>query len=213
MTITTLKKRALLYARPVHREHPASQLAALRLAAEQRGWQVEAEYLDAGRGPRRQWDQLLAHVRRGGVELVAVTNLTTFASSIRQVVLVAHDLALRGVDLIALDDTLDTGGPNGPATTKTVAALAQLDADLRREATRRGVAEARRRNPSLQIGRPRVRIDIKGARRLMGEGLSLRQTAARLRCGASTLSRALRESAERMPYGPVVEDGFLGVGT
>jgi DNA invertase Pin-like site-specific DNA recombinase len=213
MTVTTLKKRALLYARAVHAEHPAAQLQALRLAAEQRGWTTIAEYLDAGRGPRRQWDQLLAHVRRGAVEVVAVAKLTAFASSIRQVVLVAHDLALRGIDLIALDDSLDTSGPHGPATNKTVAALVQLDADLRREATRRGLQDAKRRNPALRIGRPPVQIDLDEAHRLIREGCSLRHAARLLKCGASTLSRALRGSLERMPYGAVVEETFLKVGT
>ncbi len=89
-----------------------------------------------------------------------------------------------------MQDSIDTSTPTGRFTFAVIAAVAELEREIIRERTKCGLEAARRRG--AKIGRPRVRVDLDEARRLIDSGVSVRRTAQKLKCGASTLTRALR---------------------
>ena len=114
--------RVLLYARTstVRIKSPAMQLEALRGLAEQRGWNIVAEYVDAGQSGakdcRPQLDALMRHVHRGGVDVVAVWRFDRFARLVRHLVTALEDFRARGLDFVSMQDAIDTSTPTGRFT-------------------------------------------------------------------------------------------------
>jgi DNA invertase Pin-like site-specific DNA recombinase len=195
------RTRVLLYARTStpRDQSPASQLDAMRQVAEQRGWEIAGEYVDAGQSGskdrRPQLDELMRHVHRGdGVRAVIVFRFDRFARSVRHLVMALDDFRARGIDFVSINDSIDTSTPTGRFTFSVIAAVAELEREIVRERTRCGLDAARRRG--AKIGRPRVVVDLSLAGQLRAGGLSLRAAARKMKIGAATLQRALNVAAQ-----------------
>jgi len=187
--------RAALYARVSTPDQTvAPQLDALRAYASARGLAVVGEYVDAGvsgaRDRRPGLDRLLADAQRRRIDLVACVKLDRLARSVRHLTRLAGGLEALGVDLVVLDQGIDTSTPTGRLTFHVLGAIAEFERDLIRERTRAGMAAARRRGK--RIGRPRA---IRGPatfalERLLAEGRPVREIARKLGCSPATVNRA-----------------------
>ena len=187
--------RVALYARCSTADQSVDlQLDGLRDYAKVRGFTVVDEYVDeaqsGAKARRPALDRLLADAHRRRFDAVAVWRLDRLARSVRHLVNVAGDLESLGVDLIALDQGIDTSTSAGRFLFHTLAAVGELERDLIRERTVAGVAAARRRGKRL--GRPRVHVPVGRAQALLAEGHSVSATASRLGVSRATLQRALK---------------------
>ncbi len=185
-----------LYARTsVDDAHPEAQIDRLRAYAERRGATV-AEFVDRGasgaKRSRPALDALLRAARRREVDAVAVTKLDRLARSVRHLHELADELAAAGVDLVVLDQEINTASPAGRLLFTVLGAIAEFERDLIRERVREGIAAARRRG--AVFGRPRAldRRGVERARRLRAAGRSLRYVARVLDVAPATVLRALR---------------------
>src|SRR5262245_6076065 len=129
--------RAALYARvSTSDQTPATQLEALRAFGTARGWRT-AEYVDHGvsgaKERRPGLDGLLAAVRARRVDVVACVKLDRLARSTRHLVTLAADLEALGVDLVVLDQAIDTTTPSGRLMFHVLAAIAEFERDLIRD--------------------------------------------------------------------------------
>ena len=88
---------------------------------------------------------MLEAARRRAVDAVVVTKLDRLARSVRHLTQVAGELEALGVDLIVLDQGLDTSTPAGRLLFNVLGAIAEFEGDLIRDRTRAGLAAARRR--------------------------------------------------------------------
>ncbi len=189
--------RVALYARcSTADQSVALQLDGLRDYAKARGFEVVGEYLDeavsGAKARRPALDRLLADAHRRRFDAVAVWRLDRLARSVRHLVNVAGDLESLGVDLIALDQGIDTSTSAGRFLFHTLAAVGELERDLIRERTIAGVAAARRRGKRL--GRPRVHVPLAQAQSLLDQGLSVTSVAQGLGISRTTLRRALAKN-------------------
>jgi len=172
-----------------------AQLDALRAYAQRRGGEAR-EYSDqgvsGGRASRAGLDALMAACRRREVEAVVVTKLDRLGRSLRHLCEVAEELASLGVDLVVLDQAIDTSTASGRLLFGVLGSVAEFERGLIQERTRAGLAAARRRGKRL--GRPQVLSarDLARARRMRGAGRSLREIGRVLGCGKTTVARALR---------------------
>ena len=118
-------------------------------------------------------DSLLDACRRRQVDVVAITKLDRLARSVHHLVALGRELETLGVDLVVLDQTIDTTTPSGRLLFHVLAAIAEFERDLIRD---RGIAGLRRaKAQGRRLGRPRLhQVDAAEARRLMAQGLSLR---------------------------------------
>jgi DNA invertase Pin-like site-specific DNA recombinase len=137
------------YARvSTHDQHAEAQVARLKEAG------CERVFADSGvsgaRTSRPEWDKCLDHLRAGD-QLVAV-RLDRIGRSVRNLIDVAADLQERGVDLVCLDQPIDTTSPQGKLFYTMLAAFAAFERDLIVERTQDGLAAARERGAKL--GRP-----------------------------------------------------------
>ena len=192
---TSRPPRVALYARTSTErdQRPDLQLDELRRVAEQRGWAVVGEYVDAGysgsKDRRPELDRLISEVHCGCVDVVAVWRFDRFARSARHLVLALEEFRARNVDFVSLHDGIDTSTPAGRFTFHVIAAVAELERELIRERTRAGLAAARRRG--ARIGRPPCQVDLQRVRGLHAAGHSLRRIARALRVSAATVHRVL----------------------
>jgi DNA invertase Pin-like site-specific DNA recombinase len=102
----------------------------------------------------------------------------------------AADVEALGVDLIVLDQSIDTTTPSGRLLFHMLAAIAEFERDLIRDRVMAGLRRAKAQGRHL--GRPRRHhIDLAEARALVAEGLSLRAVARRLHAHPMMVRRAL----------------------
>jgi DNA invertase Pin-like site-specific DNA recombinase len=191
-----MPRRVALYARVSTAEQNVEpQLHALRAYAEARGLEVAAEYVDHGvsgaKDRRPALDRLLADCRKRQVDAVAVTKLDRLARSVRHLTALAAEIEALGVDLVVLDQSIDTSTPAGRFLFNTLGAVAELERDLIRERVSAGIAAAKRRG--TQFGRPLrlTREMAERAHRLRRSGRSVREIAQILGVGVATVHRTI----------------------
>jgi DNA invertase Pin-like site-specific DNA recombinase len=117
-----------------------SQLDALLTAGCERIW---TDKVSGKRARRAEWDNLVASLRQGD-ELV-ITRLSRMARSVKHLTQIATLLADRGVDLVVLEQGIDTTTRAGRFLFRVFAAMDEMVADLISEDTRTGLEAARAR--------------------------------------------------------------------
>jgi DNA invertase Pin-like site-specific DNA recombinase len=186
--------RAALYARVSTTDQtPAPQLDALRAFAAARGW-AAVDFVDHGvsgaRERRPALDALLAAVRARKVDVVACVKLDRLARSTHHLVSLAKELEALGVDLVVLDQAIDTTTPAGRLLFHVLAAIAQFERELIVDRVKAGIRRAKAQG--RRLGRPRLHhVDPARARGLLADGLSLRAVARALKTHATTVRRAI----------------------
>ena len=186
--------RVALYARCSTLDQSVDlQLDGLRDYAKARGFAVVEEYVDEGvsgaRASRPALDRLLEDAHRRRFDGVLVWRLDRLARSVRHLVNVAADLESLGIDLVVLDQGIDTSTSAGRFLFHTLAAVGELERELMRERTVAGLAAAKRRGKRL--GRPRVHVPRTQAEVLIAQGKTVSEVARSLGVARSTLQRAL----------------------
>jgi DNA invertase Pin-like site-specific DNA recombinase len=130
------------YARVSTRDqHPDAQLDALTAAGCER---VFVDRGASGRLARRpEFDKALDYLRPG--DQLVITKLDRAGRSLRHLIDLAGDLQGRDVDLIVLQQAIDTSTPGGRLFFHLLAAFAEFEADLVSERTLDGLDAARAR--------------------------------------------------------------------
>lgn len=133
---------------------------------------------------------LAARARR--IDVVCCTKLDRIARSTRHLVTLAGELQALGVDLVAVDQSLDSSTPSGRLMFHVLSAIAEFERDLIVDRVRAGLRRAR--SEGRKLGRPRVhQVDVERARRLLETGHSLREVARRLGVHHSAVKRAVEK--------------------
>lgn len=166
---------------------------ALRAYAEARSWSW-TEFTDAGvsgtKERRPQLDALMAAVRSRKVDVVCAVKLDRLARSVHHLVTMVREFEALGVDLVVLDQAIDTTTPSGRLLFHVLASVAEFERDLIRDRVMAGLRRAK--SQGVRLGRKPRLIDVPHARLAIAQGKSVRQTAMELGVGASTLSARLR---------------------
>jgi len=192
--------RVAIYARvSTGEQNPELQLRELREYAGRRGFVVHREYVDQASGDvrRRQrapeFDALMADVRRRRFDCVLVWKYDRFARSLGALIAALQEFRDLGVDFISHTQAIDTTTPMGRLFFHVIGSFAEFERDVIVERVRAGLANARAKGKRL--GRP-VRDPGALARvvALKGEGLSLREIAARERLSPSGVRKMLKQA-------------------
>src|SRR5438128_9762411 len=135
-------------------------------------------------------DSLLDACRRRQVDVVAITKLDRLARSVHHLVALGRELETLSVDLVVLDQAIDTTTPSGRLLFHVLAAIAEFERDLIRDRVIAGIRRAKAQG--RRLGRPRkYRVDPNRVRELLRQGLSLRAVARSLAVHPSAVSRAV----------------------
>ncbi len=187
--------RVVFYVRVSTNEQTvAPQLDALEAYATARGLDVVDVYTDEGisgsKDRRPALDEMMAKAKRRSFDAIAIVKLDRLARSTRHLTQLAAELEALGVDLIVVDQGIDTSTPAGRLLFNVLAAIGEFELDLVRERTKAGLAAARRRGKRL--GRPRAYVPVDRARGLLSRAWSVTAVARELEVSRSTLGRVLK---------------------
>ena len=171
-------------------QSPALQRDALAAAGCERVFEDQAS---GARADRPGLAEALAYLRAGDV--LVVWKLDRLGRSLPHLIETVTALEARGAGLRSITEAIDTTTPGGRLVFHLFGALGQFERDLIRERTRAGLAAAAARG--RKGGRtPVVTADkLARAQALLGRGLTVRETAARLKVGKTALYAALRAAA------------------
>jgi len=142
------------------------------------------EYLDKASGARfsrKGLDALMAEVRRGGVDVLAVYKLDRLGRSLQHLAQLIGEFEAHGTALIATSQGIDTSesNPAGRLQMHVLAAVAEFERSVIRERINAGLAAARECGTIL--GRPRtLHRHTTAVAKLSRRGLSGRKIAAKL---------------------------------
>ena len=191
-------KRAALYTRvSTADQHPESQLYDLRTLAQQRGFEIVAEFSDriSGAKARRPGlDELLYNARRHRFDVLIVWAFARMARSVRHFLEVLDELNHLGIEFVSFRENIDTGGPLGRAMIVIVGAIAELEKSLIIERVRSGMRRARLEG--RRLGRPPLLVDRSALLRERANGRSLSQLASTFRISRASVSRLLKTAHE-----------------
>jgi DNA invertase Pin-like site-specific DNA recombinase len=174
-------------------QHPETQLHDLRAMAQQRGFEIVAEYTDRISGTKAKrpgLDELLREARRGRFQVVLVWASDRIARSVRHFLEVLDELNHLNIEYVSFRENLDTGGPLGRAVVIIIGAIAELERNLIVERVRAGMRRARLEG--RHIGRRPVDIDRVAVLRERSRGQSLSQIATTHRVSRATVSRIIK---------------------
>ncbi len=188
--------RVALYARVSTGGQTAdNQLLALRVFAGARGWTATV-FTDQGvsgaREKRPALDALLAAARARKVDVVACVKLDRLARSVSHLVTLVREFEVLGVDLVVLDQAIDTTTPAGRLLFHVLAAISEFERELIRERVLAGLRRVR--SQGTRLGRPRAVFDRVRAQQLLEAGQSLRQVARLLGVSHATVARAVSKT-------------------
>lgn len=90
---------------------------------------------------RTELEACLRHVRKG--DCLVITKLDRLARSTLDLTQIADDLNKRGVELVVIDQNIDTSTPTGKLLFNMLASIAEFETDIRKERQTDGIAKAK----------------------------------------------------------------------
>lgn len=116
------------------------QIDALKKAGCERIFEEKAS---GGKTDRPELTKLMDHLRAG--DTLVIWKLDRLGRSLRHLIDLVEEFKNMGVELVSIQDRVDTGTPAGKLTFSIFAALAEFERDIIRERTNAGLAAARAR--------------------------------------------------------------------
>lgn len=201
MIQTTLKQKVAIYTRVSTDDQSCErQLQELRAFAERAGWDVVVELSEKESGKndnRAERAKLLKMAQRREFDAILVTEMSRWGRSTTDLITTLRQLEAWKVSVITLSGmAFDLTSPTGALMTTILAAFAQFEADLIRERTRSGLAEAKRKGKKLgrQEGQnPSDKIAPK-VMSMVGDGRSYRWIAHELQISPTTVMQIVKRS-------------------
>lgn len=133
---------------------------------------------------------LIDYARPG--DIVCVVRLDRLGRSLRELLETVEMLKQEQIDLLSLEEKIDTSSAAGELVFHVFGAIAHFERRLIAERTRDGIESARTKGKRL--GRPPLDNEkLDAAFKLIGAGTSPREAAQQLGLGRSTLYRELRK--------------------
>ena len=193
-------KRCAIYARvSTSDQRVDNQLYDLRLFAEQRGYQIVAEYTDVGisgsKARRPGLDAMLRDARKRKFTVLIVAAFDRLARSTKHFLTVVDELDSLGIEFQSRRENIATDGAMGRLFLTIISSIAELESDLIKERIRAGMR--RRKLDGLPCGRQPLDVDHNAIVADRLSGLSLTETAKRHGISRASVVRFVREARQR----------------
>ena len=129
------------------------------------------------------------YVRQG--DSLVITKLDRLARSTYHLTQIAEELKQKGVDLVVLDQNLDTSTPTGKLLFNMLASIAEFETEIRKERQMEGIAKAKERG--VQFGRKSKlqEKDIEQLRRDRADGLKISELISKYSISKASVYRLL----------------------
>jgi DNA invertase Pin-like site-specific DNA recombinase len=159
------------------------------------GWAVSDVVSDAGESAkslqRPGMSELLDRIRKGDVERVVVAKLDRLTRSVRDLCSLVELCADHNVALVSTSETLDTSSAAGRMVVHMLGVVGQWEREAIAERTREALAAKKRRGEPIGRRRALSAARLEAAREMLANGHGPSHVARIMKCGRSTLYRAL----------------------
>ena len=177
-----------------------NQLIELRAVAARSGYEIVAEFVDEGisgakgRQDRPALNAMLKAATQRKFDLVMVWSIDRLGRSLQNLVEILNELQSLKVDLMFLQQGMDTSTPSGRMIFSVFGAMAEFERNLIRERVIAGQTRAKAKG--VKLGRPsKMNSGLKTAIQLLrGRGMGIKQIARQCGVGIGTCYSALSES-------------------
>src|SRR5882724_7839137 len=174
-------------------QDPEMQLREIREYIQRRGWELTAEFVDAGvsgaKDSRPELNRLMAEAHRRRFDAVVVWKFDRFARSVSHLLRALETFRSLGTEFVSLSEQVDTSTPTGKMVFTVLGAVAELERSLITERVRAGLRNARAKGKTL--GRPRVSVDAALISALRAEGASWHEICEEMGVSKGTAQRAV----------------------
>lgn len=201
-----MTKRAALYLRVSTDEQTTdNQRRELQAAAESRGWDVVAQFEDAGisgakgRDERPGLDAMLkaASLQRKRFDVVMAWSVDRLGRSLQDLINGLAELHAGKVDLYLHKQQIDTTTPSGKAMFQMMGVFAEFERTIITDRIRAGVSRVRETGKTKSgkpTGRPRTDAATEGAiRAQLAQGVGMLRIGRDLGVATSVVQRVARE--------------------
>jgi DNA invertase Pin-like site-specific DNA recombinase len=187
-------KKVAIYARvSTDKQTCENQLIELRAVADRCGYTIVTEFVDSGisgakgRADRPALDFMLKAANQRKFDLILVWSIDILGRSLQNLVEILNDLQTIRVDLMFLQQGMDTSTSSGRMMFSIFGALAEFERNLIRERVIAGQNRARARG--VKMGRPSKMNDgLRSAIQLLREnGMGIKQIAKEVGVGVGTV--------------------------
>jgi DNA invertase Pin-like site-specific DNA recombinase len=193
-------KKCALYARvSTPEQHIETQLCDLRKFAEQRGYEVVAEYTDIGvsgtKARRPGLDAMMKDARKRKFNVVLVAAFDRMARSTKHFLQVMDEFDDLGIEFVSRRENVDTTGAMGRLFLTLIGSIAELESDLIRERIKAGMR--RRKLEGFKLGRQPLDVNHAALVHDRLSGMSLTDTARKYGVSRASVVRFVRESQKK----------------
>jgi len=138
---------------------------------------------------RSEFQSCMSYLREG--DTLVVTRLDRLASSVVHLAQIASRFQSEGIDLLVIDQNIDTSTSTGRLMFNMLAAIAEFENDLRTERQAEGIAKAHENG--VKFGRPVKLTDTlkQAIYDKRAEGATIGQLAKEYHLGEASIYRAL----------------------
>lgn len=175
------------------------QRKRVRAYCDARGWRLAKVYADEGvssAARRPAFDAMVDDVLANGVDVIVAMKLDRLGRSAAGLLALYERLESKGVNIVTIEDGIDTSTANGRLMRTILAALAEWERDVIRDRTRNGVRAAM--DDGRRIGQPPFGYAVRDGRLIErpDEQKILRRIRSRHAAGASLaiIARELNDS-------------------
>jgi DNA invertase Pin-like site-specific DNA recombinase len=195
-----VKNRCCIYARVSTPDQCVNnQLYDLRLFAEQRGFEIVAEFTDVGisgsKARRPGLDAMLREGRKRAFNVLIVAAFDRLARSTKHFLGVVDELDSLGIEFISKRENVATDGAMGRLFITLISSIAELEGDLIKERVRAGIR--RRKLEGLPVGRQPLNVDHASLVEDRLRGMSLTAVAKRYGVSRASVVRWVRVARQR----------------
>ena len=180
---------------------PRCSCASFVNIANRRGWEITAEFVDAGvsgaKDSRPELNRLLAEAHRRQFDSVVVWKFDRFARSVSHLLRALETFRSLGIEFVSLSEQVDTSTPTGKMVFTVLGAVAELERSLITERVRAGLRNAKAKG--RRLGRPRKVSDAGTITRLRRQGRSWRAIGVELGISATTAYCEARKGRLEIP--------------
>ena len=194
-------KKVAIYARvSTDKQTCDNQLIELRAVAERCGYTIVQEFVDLGisgakgRADRPALDSMMKSANQRKFDMILVWSIDRLGRSLQNLVERLNDLQSMRVDLMFLQQGMDTSTSSGRMMFSIFGALAEFERNLIRERVIAGQNRAKARG--VKMGRPTKMNDgLKSAIKLLREkGMGIKQIAIECGVGVGTVYSVIEKS-------------------
>ena len=187
-------KKVAIYARvSTDKQTCDNQLIELRAVAERCGYTIVQEFVDSGisgakgRADRPALDAMMKAANQRKFDMIMVWSIDRLGRSLQNLVELLNDLQSMRVDLMFLQQGMDTSTSSGRMMFSIFGALAEFERNLIRERVVAGQNRAKARG--VKMGRPSNMTDgLRSAIQLLRQnGMGIKQIAKEVGVGVGTV--------------------------